>query len=44
MSILEVKPMPRFVKVAPVQMQETAKAVGWLKHKSGGVPELQHKR
>ncbi|GIK05396.1 hypothetical protein Aspvir_009505 [Aspergillus viridinutans] len=41
LSILEVKPTPRFGKQAPVQMQETAEAVGWLKHQSEGVPKLQ---
>ncbi|RHZ50645.1 hypothetical protein CDV55_102328 [Aspergillus turcosus] len=33
--------MAWFVKAAPVQMQETAEAVGWLQHQSSGVPELQ---
>jgi hypothetical protein len=40
LSILEVKPTPRFVKENPVQMQEIAEDGGWLKHQSGGVPEL----
>jgi hypothetical protein len=44
LSILEVKPTSRFTKAAPVQMQETAEAVGWLKHQSGCFPELSEKR
>lgn len=43
-SILEAKPVFRFVRPALAQMQETAEAVGWLKHQSGGVPELRGKR
>ncbi|GFF68520.1 conserved hypothetical protein, partial [Aspergillus lentulus] len=31
------------IKLALVQMQETAETVGWLKHQSGGVPELRGK-
>jgi hypothetical protein len=41
LSILEVKPTPRFVKETPVQMQKTAEDGGWLKHQSGGAPELR---
>ncbi|KAF7114670.1 hypothetical protein CNMCM5793_009621 [Aspergillus hiratsukae] len=41
-AILEVKPVRRFLKPAPVQMQEMAEAVGWLQRQTSGVPQLQN--